>query len=145
MRKLLKAIAYLFGFLLLFLLLGYLYIQYGLAPHIPEVKDKSALNLQRIKVDSNFYRIGNNWLRKSKSGLWEEYVEGEPFERGVITGKLEKELLYSQEVAFVDQIHNLVPNNSCLPTFHAPVTSCSPILDCHMPMFAARIDAVYRH
>lgn len=114
MRKLLKAIAYLFCFLLLLLLLGYLYIQYGLAPHIPEVKDKSALNLQREKVDSNFYRIGNNWLRKSESGLWEEYVEGEPFERGVITGKLEKELLYSQEVAFVDQIHNLVPNNSYL-------------------------------
>ncbi len=114
MRKLLKAIAYIFGFLFLLLLLGYLYIQYGLAPHIPEVKDKSALNLQRENVGENFYRIGNNWLRKSESGLWEEYVEGEPFERGVITGKLEKELLYSQEVAFVDQIHNLVPNNSYL-------------------------------
>ncbi len=114
MRKLLKAIAYLFGFVLLLLLLGGLYIQYGLAPHIPEVKDKSCLNLQREKVGDNFYRIGNNWLRKSESGLWEEYVEGEPFERGVITGKLEKELLYSQEVAFVDQIHNLVLNNSYL-------------------------------
>lgn len=114
MKRVLKFLAYTFGFVLLLLLLGYLYIQYGLAPHIPEVKDKSALNLQRVKVDSNFYRIGNNWLRKTESGLWEEYVEGEPFERGVVTGKLETELLYSQEVAFVDQIHNLVPNNSYL-------------------------------
>ncbi|MCX6198998.1 MAG: C45 family autoproteolytic acyltransferase/hydrolase [Bacteroidetes bacterium] len=114
MKRVLKFLAYTFGFLLLLLLVGYLYIQYGLAPHIPEVKDKSSLNLQREKVGENFYRIGNNWLRKNESGLWEEYIEGEPFERGVIRGKLEKELLYSQEVAFVDQIHNLVPNNSYL-------------------------------
>ena len=114
MRRLFKVLAYIFGFILLLLLVAYSYIQWGLAPHIPEVKDKSALNLQREKVSENFYRIGQNWLRKSESGLWEEYVEGEPFERGVITGKLEKELLYSQEVAFVDQIHNLVPNNSYL-------------------------------
>ncbi len=114
MRKLLKALAYIVGLILLLLLLAYAYIQWGLAPHIPEVEDKSALNLQRTKAGDNFYRIGNNWLRKSESGLWEEYVEGEPFERGVITGKLEKELLYSQEEAFVEQIHNLVPDNSYL-------------------------------
>lgn len=114
MRKLLKALAYTLGLILLLLFVGYVYIQYGLAPEIPEVKDKSALNLQREKVGENFYRIGNNWLRKTENGLWEEYVEGEPFERGVITGKLEKELLYTQEEAFVEQIHNLVPNNNYL-------------------------------
>ena len=114
MRKLLKTLVYTISVFVLLLLLVGAYIQWGLAPRIPEVKDKSALNLQREKLGENFYRIGNNWLRKSESGLWEEYVEGEPFERGVITGKLEKELLYTQEEAFVDQIHNLVPNNSYL-------------------------------
>ncbi len=114
MRKLLKAFGYIIIVFVLLLLVAGAYIQWGLAPHIPEVKDKSSLNLQREKVGENFYRIGNNWLRKSESGLWEEYVEGEPFERGVITGRLEKELLYTQEEAFVDQIHNLVPNNSYL-------------------------------
>ncbi len=114
MRKLLKAFGYIIIVFVLLLLVAGAYIQWGLAPHIPEVKDKSALNLQREKVGENFYRIGNNWLRKSESGLWEEYVEGEPFVRGVVTGKLEKELLYSQEEAFVEQIHNLVPNNSYL-------------------------------
>ncbi len=114
MRKLLKAFGCIIAFFVLLVLLAGAYIQWGLAPNIPEVKDKSVLNLQREKLGENFYRIGNNWLRKSESGLWEEYVEGEPFERGVITGKLEKELLYSQEEAFVEQIHNLVPNNSYL-------------------------------
>lgn len=114
MKRFFKIIAYTFGFIFLLLLIAYVYIQYGLAPHIPEVKDRSALSLQREKVGDNFYRIGNNWLRKTGNGLWEEYVEGEPFERGVITGKLEKELLYTQEEAFVEQIHNLVPNNNYL-------------------------------
>ncbi len=114
MRKLLKALAYIFGGIVMLLLLLSAYIQWGLAPDVPEVKNKSALRLKREKVTENFYRIGNNWLRKTDNGLWEEYVEGEPFERGVITGKLEKELLYSQEEAFVEQIHNLVPNNSYL-------------------------------
>src|SRR3954463_12906186 len=114
MRKLFKILAYSLGFILLVLLVGYAYIKWGLAPEIPNVKDKSVLNLQREQVNQNFYRIGNNWLHKTKSGLWEEYVEGEPFERGVITGKLEKELLYTQEEAFVEQIHNLVPSNTYL-------------------------------
>ncbi|MES2621280.1 MAG: peptidase C45, partial [Bacteroidota bacterium] len=114
MQKLLKTLAYLLGIVLLFFLLGYAYIQWVLAPHIPVIKDKSVLSLDRESVGVNFYRIGNNWLRQTKNGLWEEYVEGEPFERGVIKGKLEKELLYTQEEAFVEQIHNLVPNNNYL-------------------------------
>ena len=82
MRKLFKILGYIFGCILLLLLLVYAYIKWELAPQVPKVKDKSALNLQREKVGDNYYRIGNNWLRKTKSGLWEEYVEGEPFERG---------------------------------------------------------------
>jgi hypothetical protein len=114
MRKLLKVLGYIVLVIAILLLAGYGYIKWGLAPHIPEVKDKSALNLQRETLGKDFYRVGNNWLRKTESGIWEEYVEGEPFERGVITGKLEKELLYTQELAFVDQIHNLVPNDNYL-------------------------------
>lgn len=114
MRKLFKIFIGFLIAIILVLLIGYAYIKWGMAPHIPEVKDRSSLNLIRETIGDNFYRINNNWLRKTKSGLWEEYIEGEPFERGVIAGKLEKELLYSQEVAFVDQIHNLVPNNTYL-------------------------------
>lgn len=114
MRKLLKVLGYVLLVIAVVLLAGYSYIKWGLAPHIPEVKDTSSLNLQRQKLGNNFYSIGNNWLRQTPSGLWEEYIEGEPFERGVITGKLEKELLYTQEEAFVEQIHNLVPNDNYL-------------------------------
>lgn len=114
MRKLLKVLGYSLLVLVALLFVLYAWVKWGLAPELPKPADTSALNLQREKVGENYYRIGNNWLRKNQNGLWEEYVEGDAFERGVITGKLEKELLYTQELAFVDQIHRLVPNDNYL-------------------------------
>ncbi len=111
MKRLFKVTGYFIGTIFLLLLLATAYIRWGMEPAKPKPGNLSALQLEREKVGENFYRIGNNWLRKSKSGLWEEYIEGEPFTRGVVAGKLTKELLYSQEVAFVDQIHQLVPSD----------------------------------
>jgi hypothetical protein len=78
--------------------------------HPPEVADRSALEIERSQAGENTYFVGNNWLRKSESGLWEMYVEGTPFERGVAFGKLTKELLLYQETAFFGQIQEIVPS-----------------------------------
>lgn len=91
-----------------------IYVKWGLEPTIPQITDRSAEALQRTTVDSTFFKIKNCWLRKSNSGLWEEYIEGKPFERGVIAGKLCKELQEQQEEAFASQIHRLVPSNTYL-------------------------------
>lgn len=80
----------------------------------PKTDDMSTVNLVRENPAENFYRIGNNWLRKSESGLWELYVEGKPFELGIINGKLSKELIRKQEEAFVDQINELIPSTTYL-------------------------------
>ncbi|MBL7932879.1 MAG: peptidase C45, partial [Bacteroidia bacterium] len=61
-----------------------------------------------------FRTLGQNWLRKSESGLWEMYVEGDAFERGVINGKLTKDLADYQETVFINQIKELVPSESYL-------------------------------
>jgi hypothetical protein len=82
--------------------------------HPPIVKDMSCLKTERQKVGENTYFVGNNWLRKSESGLWEIYLEGDPFERGVAFGKLTKELLFFQETAFVGQIQKIVPSQGYL-------------------------------
>jgi isopenicillin-N N-acyltransferase-like protein len=82
--------------------------------HPPKVSDLSSLDWQRETAGENTYIVGNNWLRKSESGLWEMYIEGDPFERGVAFGKLTKELLYYQETAFVEQIRELVPSDGYL-------------------------------
>jgi hypothetical protein len=78
--------------------------------HPPQVKNLSSLETKREKFGENTYFVGNNWLRKSESGLWEMYIEGDPFDRGVAFGKLTSELLSYQESVFVEQIRNLVPS-----------------------------------
>jgi isopenicillin-N N-acyltransferase like protein len=77
----------------------------------PKIADKSVLSLQRTQLDTNCYTIGNNWFRKSKSGLYELYVEGAPFERGVVYGKLTTELVKRQEDNFTGQIKKMIPSN----------------------------------
>ena len=65
---------------------------------------------ERVKVAENHYKIGKNWIRKNEFGVWEMYIEGDPYERGLIYGKLAGELVRSQEEVFVSQIDNLIPS-----------------------------------
>lgn len=76
----------------------------------PAVSDLSALRMKRIQAGPDCYTCGRSWIRKNPRGLWEMYVEGRPFERGVIIGKLSEELICRQERAFVNQIRELVPS-----------------------------------
>jgi hypothetical protein len=77
----------------------------------PTPDDMSSLDLEREKISEDFYVIENNWIKKNKFGIYEMYVEGDPFERGVINGKLAKELVVYQEVAFVNQMNRLIPSS----------------------------------
>jgi len=110
-RKFGRILLYTLGIIVL--LLTTLIIYVVSVSHIdpPKIADESALKLQRTQLDTNCYVIGNNWFRKSKSGLYEMYVEGAPFQRGVIYGKLSAELVKRQEDNFTEQISKLVPSN----------------------------------
>jgi isopenicillin-N N-acyltransferase-like protein len=66
----------------------------------------------RIKVAENHYRIENSWLKKNKYGIWEMYIEGDAYKRGLVYGKLAKELIQTQEVHFVNQINDFVPSEA---------------------------------
>ncbi|HVI47609.1 MAG TPA: C45 family peptidase [Chitinophaga sp.] len=109
-RKLGRVLLYIVGsILLLFIALAiYLVSVSRMTP--PEIADKSALQLQRKSLSSSAWTIGNSWFRKSNSGLYEMYVEGAPFERGVINGKLSGELIRRQEDNFVAQIKKMIPS-----------------------------------
>ncbi|MGN7822623.1 C45 family autoproteolytic acyltransferase/hydrolase [Chitinophaga sp. 22536] len=113
-RILARVLLFTFGaILLLFAVLAvYLVSVSRMTP--PQITDKSALQLQRKALDSTAWTIGNNWFRKSNSGLYEMYVEGAPFERGVINGKLSGELIRHQEDVFVEQIRKMIPSTSYL-------------------------------
>lgn len=80
----------------------------------PTIANKEVLNLERKQIDNDFYTINNNWIKKSETGLWEIYLEGDGFERGVIEGKLNKELAEKQEIAFINQIQVMIPSKSML-------------------------------
>jgi tetratricopeptide (TPR) repeat protein len=110
-QKLVKAILYVFGsFAALFLILA-IYLFCVAIDYPPKPKDLSSEKLVRNEPSPGFYTIKNSWFRKSKSGLYELYVEGQPFERGVVNGKLTKELVVKQEEYFTDQIKKMIPSD----------------------------------
>jgi isopenicillin-N N-acyltransferase-like protein len=77
------------------------------APKI--VSSKTLGSFKREMVAKDHYRVGNCWLKKNKNGIWEMYLEGEAYERGLIYGILAKELMEKQEVHFVSQIKEMIP------------------------------------
>lgn len=123
--------------LLLTLLIGtgglIAYIELALHPQPPHPADVSALDLNRQQIGTDFYRIGNNWLKKSDTGLWEMYLEGGAFERGVIAGKLCKELQLNQEQSFVEQIRKMIPSEMYLKFLRYFILFFNRNLDKHIP------------
>ncbi|MCO4813851.1 MAG: peptidase C45 [Flavobacteriales bacterium] len=91
-------------FMSLFLYILFVYLQ--LSP--PEVSEIEVG--ERAEVSKNHYTLGPNWLRKNEFGVWEMYIEGSAYERGLVYGKLAKELCQRQEEIFVGQINDFVPN-----------------------------------
>ena len=105
-----KRLLYVFlSFLGLFIIL-FIYLAIVAIDHPPKPIDTSSLQLQRSEPSPGLFTIKNSWFRKSNSGLYELYVEGDAFERGVINGKLTKELVQRQEDHFNEQITKMVPS-----------------------------------
>lgn len=106
-RRLLRV----FGVIVLLFVLLAIYLVWISDIKPPEIKDTTVTQLQRTQHDSSFYTLNNNWFRKSNSGLYEMYVEGQPFERGAINGKLSKELIQTQEDYFAEQLDKMIPSS----------------------------------
>jgi predicted choloylglycine hydrolase len=65
---------------------------------------------KRIQKDSTTFVLGPNRLQYHEAGLWEMYLEGEPYQRGWSKGKLAQELIHKQEGAFVQTLQDFVPS-----------------------------------
>ncbi len=98
------------GVIFILLLIGVIYLVQVSKVDPPKPADISSLQLQRTDHGNGFYTLNNNWFRHSNSGLYELYVEGDAFERGVINGKLTAELVVRQEDHFAEQITKMVPS-----------------------------------
>ena len=108
-----KIVLYCLGIILLLIVTAVFYFRSVAIVHPPIPKNSEVTNLQRVKLGSDFYVLKNSWIKKSNSGLWEMYVEAEdPYERGLINGKLAQELVQLQEVYFIRQIKKLIPSQT---------------------------------
>ncbi|MDD3876137.1 MAG: C45 family autoproteolytic acyltransferase/hydrolase [Bacteroidales bacterium] len=95
---------------LLILIVGFLlYFNFFVLIKPPVPDNLEVLNNVRTVLGPDYFSCGRNWLKRSDSGLWEMYIEGEAFERGAIYGILAKDLIYNQEKAFVNEIRRLIP------------------------------------
>ncbi len=88
------------------------YFQVNVDQGHPQISEPALEQQQRVKIAKDFYRFNNNWIRKNRWGLWEMYLEGNGYERGLAHGKLTKELMEFQEQAFVDKLNQLIPSKS---------------------------------
>ncbi|MCW3093419.1 MAG: peptidase [Ferruginibacter sp.] len=111
-KRLVKRLLYVIGIFLLLIITGIIYVVSVSSIQSPALQKENSLHLQRKEVSPGFYTLQNNWFRKSKSGLYELYVEGNPSERGVFNGKLTKELVVRQEDHFSEQISKMIPSDS---------------------------------
>lgn len=75
---------------------------------------QSSFTIDKVIYRDSLRWYGNNFLRHSKSGLWEMGVCGDAFQRGEAIGKLSADLLSHQEKVFVDQIREIIPSESYL-------------------------------
>ena len=114
LKKILKALLKALVILIIIIIVLIIIFKITTKLNPPEISNSDIENLQTTKADSNFAYINNNWLQKNENGLWEMYVEGEAYERGIINGKLTKELIFKQENAFVNQIKVMIPSESYL-------------------------------
>src|SRR5690606_36353358 len=62
------------------------------------------------KHNDSTFTCENNFLIKNRYGLWEMYVEGDPYQRGMISGALAHDLILHQEDAFMGKVQEIVPS-----------------------------------
>ncbi|HNB81060.1 MAG TPA: C45 family autoproteolytic acyltransferase/hydrolase [Chitinophagaceae bacterium] len=110
-KKLGKFVLILFIILLLLLTLLGLYVYSVSDLPEPRVKNSILETQERKQGGNGFYTLKNNWIRKNRYGVYEMYLEGNAYDRGLAFGKLARELIRYQELVFTNEIKRMVPSN----------------------------------
>ena len=110
--KIIKTIFFILGVFMIAILGLILYYFLSTRMTIPEPPETTVIDDPVFSPGPDISVCGNSWLHHSRSGLWELYLEGSPYERGVLNGKLCQELLFKQEKAFVDRLEEMIPSKN---------------------------------
>ena len=114
-KKILKILLYTILSLLLVLTIMIAGLYMGITPKLPSpppVGKNIYANLIPAETDSGLFVLHGNWIRQNRYGLWEMYIKGDAFNRGVAAGKLSEKLVRFQEKVFIEQINNVVPSKA---------------------------------
>lgn len=128
-----KIIKYILGGLVVVLVL--LVVIFVSKVHIndPLVNKEGIPQFALEEIGENSFAYGNNRLLKNDKGLWEMYLEGKPYERGVAFGVLGRSLMEKKEAAFVGEIKNRVPSETFLSFLKYVVGWMNRDLDEYVP------------
>jgi isopenicillin-N N-acyltransferase like protein len=132
-KRLFRFLAWVMATLIVMIIVLAFYVRAVSVTDPPKPVSSAILESQVTSPDSGLYKIGRNWFRRSESGLYELYVEGTPFERGVVNGKLTRDLVQYQEEVFTDQINRLVPSRNYLNVLKYLVGFFNRNLDSYIP------------
>ena len=99
----------------------------------PLVNEEELSDITLEKIGENSFVYGNNRLQKNDKGMWEMYLEGKPYARGVAFGVLGRSLMEKKEAAFVGEIKNRVPSETFLAFLKYVVGWMNRDLDEYVP------------
>lgn len=136
MHKFIKIFLYTMAALLLtlILLIGGLYLYSSSISIAPPETNSSKWQQQAIRQNGNTRMLGNNWLHKNSEGLYEMYIEGSAFDRGVAMGKLSDSLIRYQEQAFVEQLQVMIPSPGYMKFLKNFIALFNKNLDEYIPL-----------
>lgn len=106
---------------------------YSLALNPPAVPTL-AWTQEDVQEQQGVRRLGDNWYQQNTYGIWEAYVQGQPYARGRAFGLLAKAQIVSQEESFVAQIKRLVPSKTFLNTLKYGIVFFNRNLDKHISL-----------
>lgn len=101
---------------------------------IPPPKVSHIKQYKAVKINDSLTICDNSWQKHNSYNLWELYIKGNPYERGVKTGILTKQLIEEQEKAFVDEILKMVPSKTYLNFLKYIVAFFNRNIDKYIPL-----------
>ncbi|MFO8128717.1 MAG: C45 family autoproteolytic acyltransferase/hydrolase [Bacteroidales bacterium] len=129
-----KILKYFFLGMLILLAGSLIYFLIAIRVDPPVIEENVVAELETSYCGDNFRICGPGRLQHNSFGLWEVFVKGDPFELGVINGKLTHDLIRFQEDAFVEQIYTLVPSKAYLHVLKYFIAWFNRSLEDHIPM-----------
>ncbi|MBL4698838.1 MAG: hypothetical protein JKX70_08385, partial [Phycisphaerales bacterium] len=131
MIKLLRNTFFILLTLLALIFVGAQVIYFTLELDSPEVEN--ATPSDEPTTESGIRFLNGNWYFQNDHGLWEAYLAGKPYERGVVFGKLAKAQIQEQEGYFIAQIRRMIPSESFLKTLKYGIAWFNRDLPNHIP------------